>query len=224
MKKGLFIAIEGTDGSGKTTQFKLLVKALKRAGYKIATADFPQHNKPAAYFVDKYLNGSYGTAQTVGPYRGSFFYALDRYDASFQIKKWLAEDKIVVTNRYVLSNAGHQGGKIKKSSEQKRYWRWLFDLEYRLFGIPKPDINVLLHMPARVAQKLVDKKKARAYVGGKKRDLHEADLEHLQQAERAYRDLAKIYDISIVECVKNKILTPKEIHYKVWRVVSKLLK
>src|SRR3989338_7021246 len=112
-KRGIFIALEGTDGSGKTTQFKLLVEALRSRGLKVATVDFPQYGQPSAFFVEYYLNGRYGGASKVGPYRASLFYALDRFQAAASIKKLLSQGKIVLANRFTLSNAGHQGGKIK---------------------------------------------------------------------------------------------------------------
>ena len=223
--RGKFIVLEGTDGSGKTTQFKLLVNALSRLGYKVATVDFPQYSKPSAYFVEQYLNGRYGSANQVGPYRASLFYALDRFQAANEIKKWLAKGEIVLSNRFTLSNAGHQGGKIKNTSERKKYWQWLFNLEYKILGIPKPDLNILIHMPAGVAQKLVDKKKPRAYINGKKRDVHEADLKHLKQAEQSFLQVSKMFKIPVVECYQQqKLLTPKEIHNKVFIIIKKQLK
>src|SRR5947209_1104297 len=108
MKKGKFIVIEGTDGSGKTTQLNLLVERLRKEKKKIETADFPQYDNFSGAFVAKYLRGEYGTADEVGPYRGSIFYAVDRYDKSFEIRKWLEAGKIVLSNRYVSANMGHQ--------------------------------------------------------------------------------------------------------------------
>ena|SRR3989344_3139145 len=223
--QGYFIVLEGTDGSGKTTQFKLLVNSLRRLGYKVATVDFPQYGKPSAYFVEQYLNGRYGSADKVGPYRASFFYALDRFQATKEIKKRLGQGKIVLSNRFTLSNAGHQGGKINNLSERKKYWQWLFNLEYKILGIPKPDLNILVHMPAAVAQKLVDKKTPRAYIRGKKRDVHEADLKHLKQAEQSFLQVSKMFKVPVVECYQQqKPLTPKEIHNKVFIIVKKQLK
>src|SRR5688572_8863017 len=107
MKRGKFIVIEGTDGSGKKTQFELLVKRLKKAGHKVATFDFPQYGTPSAYFVEQYLNGHYGSIKETGPYRASLFYALDRFDAAPHIQAALAEGTMVICNRYVASNMGH---------------------------------------------------------------------------------------------------------------------
>ncbi|MGH9857218.1 MAG: dTMP kinase, partial [Acidobacteriota bacterium] len=72
-QKGIFIVIEGTDGSGKGTQFKKLVERLESEGHEVATFDFPQYDLPSSYFVKEYLNGKYGTTEQVGPYTGSLF-------------------------------------------------------------------------------------------------------------------------------------------------------
>src|SRR5687767_3694346 len=110
--RGIFIAIEGADGSGKGTQFKRLATRLARAGYDVAAFDFPQYNQPSSYFVRQYLNGKYGSAEEVGPYTGSLFYALDRYEAAPLIRKALEQGKVVLTNRFVGSNMAHQGAKF----------------------------------------------------------------------------------------------------------------
>ena len=146
--RGKFIVFEGIDGSGKATQVKLLKEHLEREGFKVEKIDFPRHGENPAFFVDKYLTGKYGTAEEVGPYRGSIFYALDRYDASFKINDWLKEGKIVLIDRYVASNIGHQGGKITDKEERKKFFRWLYDLEYNIFKIPRPDFTFILCPPS----------------------------------------------------------------------------
>lgn len=227
MKKGKFIVIDGTDGSGKATQTEILVKRLKKSGRKVEVVDFPQYGKKSAGLVEEYLNGKYGSAQSVGPYRASIFYAVDRYDASFKIKKWLKEGKIVVSNRYVTANMGHQGGKIKSVAERKKYFSWLYDLEYKIFGIPKPDLNIILHVDAAVAQKLVNKKEKRGYIrGNKKKDLHEKDLKHLRDAEKVYLEIAKNFSgFSLIECTeKGKIMSKDEIADLVWEKIKKIIK
>src|SRR5262245_51892314 len=99
-RAGTFIVIEGTDGSGKGTQFDLLCERLRQAGYDIATFDFPQYGSPSSYFVKQYLNGEYGTSADVGPYTASLFYALDRYEAAPKIREALDKGRIVVSNRF----------------------------------------------------------------------------------------------------------------------------
>ena len=206
MGKGIFIVIEGTDGSGKTVQTKKLVENLKNAGKDVETIEFPQYGKKSAVLVEEYLNGKYGSAKEVGPYRASIFYACDRYDASFIIRKWLDEGKIVIANRYVSANMGHQAGKIKDIDERDKFLEWLEDLEFNIFAIPKPDLNILLYMLPEIGQKLVDKKGHREYVRGKKRDIHEADINHLKDAAEAYKYCGEKYNWLVIDCAPNNKL------------------
>lgn len=155
--RGKFIVFEGIDGSGKSTQTKFLIKKLKKEGYKVAKIDFPQYGTKSAGLIEEYLNGKYGSSKEVGPWRASIFYACDRYDASFKIRKWLKEGKIVVSDRYIGSNIGHQGAKIKNKKERKKYLKWLFNLEYNIFGIPKPDISFILKINPELSRKMSPK-------------------------------------------------------------------
>ena len=221
--RGLFILLEGTDGSGKTLQTSLLIKRLKKLGKKVEQISFPQYGQPSAVLVEKYLNGEFGSASEVGPYRASILYAVDRFAAANQIKKWLKQGKIVIANRYVASNMGHQGGKIKNAKKRRQYLDWVYDLEYNILGIPKPDVNLILHVTPKISQQLVDKKGERKYLKGKKRDIHEDDLNHLRDAEQTYLEISKKYPkFKIIECVENnKILPPQIIHEKIWQTIAK---
>lgn len=223
MKRGKFIVIEGTDGSGKTTQFEKLVLRIES---KIALFDFPQYDKPSSFFVKEYLAGRYGTAEEVGPYKASIFYALDRFDVAPTINKALSEEKTVVSNRYVGSNMGHQGAKFEDKKERLEYFNWLYNLEYKILGIPKPDLNIILHMPAKIAQEFAAKQTKGGFAAGSKRDIHEGNLKHLELAEKVYLEMAEIFpdDFQVVECLENgKLLSIDEVHEKVWKVVNKVL-
>lgn len=224
---GKLIVIDGTDGSGKKTQTQLLLDRLQKAGYPTISISFPQYGKKSAGLVEEYLNGKYGKADALDPYIASLFYALDRFDLSHDIKKSLDEGKIIVTDRYVDANAGHQGGKIKDPEDRKRYIAWLYNLEYRILGIPKPDVVFILHVPAEIGQQLVLTKQQRLYLEeGKKTDAHEADLDHLKAAEKTYLWLAKQYplDHKIVECVRSgEMLSREEIHGIIWKELTTFL-
>lgn len=222
---GKFIVIDGTDGSGKTTQADLLMAKLKAEGHQVAMADFPQYNHKSAGLVEEYLSGKYGEADEVDPRVASTFYAVDRYDASFQIRRWLNEGKIVVCNRYVAASMGHQGAKFKTSEERKAYWEWLMNLEYNLYRIPQPDLNIILHVPSAVSQQL-SKDRARQDWTGKTKDIHEDNLTHLEAAEKSYLELTQTYpDFILVECVKDGQIMPREeIAKLVWQEVQKVIK
>lgn len=228
MAKGKFIVIEGTDGSGKTTQAKMLEERLLGAGYPVAVFDFPQYFKSSSDFVKAYLQGRYGSIKEVGPQKASLLYALDRFEAASEIRAALKEGKIVLANRYVGSNLGHQGAKIASEDERMKFYMWVQDLEYKILEIPKPDLNIVLHVPAKVAQQLVDQKAAsqREYVGGMSRDLHESNLGHLKKAERVYLELARLFprQFTLLECYEgSRVLPVEKIHEAIWALVKKKL-
>lgn len=223
--KGRLIVLDGTDGTGKTTQTKLLVETLQQNGHRVEIADFPQYGRQSASLVEAYLNGDYGTE--LNPHASSLFYAIDRFDASFKIREWLDDGIIVISNRYVTSNAGHQGGKIADKYDRLKFYKWLDNLEYTILGIPKPDLTIILHIPAEQAQKLAKQKtkEQKAHLkNGKQHDIHEADLKHLKQAEQVYLEVAKLFPkTKLIECVdEDGILPPKLVHNKIWELVRRI--
>lgn len=212
--RGTFVVLEGADGSGKTTQLKLLSQQLRQAGHQVEVFDFPQYDQPSGYFVKRYLNGDYGTAQEVGPYTGALFYALDRYDVAAKIRLALNEGKIVLADRYSGSSMAHQGAKFATAEQRRGYFIWLDNLEFETLKIPRPDINIVLRVPAELSQGLIDQRGKRSYTD-KKRDLHEADLQHLQQAVTVYDDLCQLFpkDFSRIDCVRgDKLLDVQTIN------------
>jgi len=223
-KDGKFIVIDGTDGSGKTTQLELLKCKLRDEGYDVAVIDFPQYNTKSAGPVEEYLSGKYGQADEVSAYQASIFYAVDRYDASIKIREWLKEGKIVLANRYTSANMGHQGCKINNPLERKVFFNWLYDLEYKIFEIPQPDISIILHVESAIAQELA-KKRAREDWNGKTNDIHENNLEHLKKAEAVYMEIAKTFPgFEIINCTRNnQILSREEINSLLWLSVKKII-
>ncbi len=224
-ERGTFLVIEGTDGSGKGTQFELLGRRLAELGHDIVVFDFPQYGQPSAYFVQEYLNGNYGSAEDVGPYTGSLFYALDRYSASQQINSALDAGKVVLCNRFTGSNMAHQGTKFDRAEERRGYFIWLDNLEFQMLGIPRPDRSIVLRVPADIAQGLVDKKTARTYTD-KKRDIHEADLAHLKKSVEVYDDLCSLFpkDFTRIDCVRTgKLMSIPQVHDILWKTVLPLL-
>ncbi len=209
---GLFLVIEGTDGSGKGTQFDLLRKRLSDAGHDVVTFDFPQYDEPSSFFVKEYLNGAYGSAEAVGPYTGSLFYALDRYQAAHKIREALADGKIVLANRFTGSNMAHQGTKFANAEERRGYFIWLDNLEFVMLQIPRPTKSFVLRVPAEIAQQMVDKKETRSYTD-KKRDLHEDDINHLRRSVEVYDDLCSLFpkDFHRIDCVRGGALLSKEV-------------
>ncbi len=227
MSGGVFIVIDGTDGSGKATQTARLRDRLAAAGRDVVVVDFPRYGEPSAYFVERYLRGEYGTLADVDAYRASVFYALDRFDASPGIRAALARGAVVIANRWVSANKGHQTAKIADPAERARFLTWVNQLEYGVLGVPRPDCTVLLHVPADVGFELVGRKEERAYLAGRDRDIHETDREHLRAAERAYLALLEGDDAEHwcrVECVADgRLLSVDAIAERVWNAVRNVV-
>lgn len=225
---GSFIVIEGSDGSGKTTQFKLLAERLKAVGYEIEVFKFPQYDNDSSFFVKKYLNGDYGPASSISPYTATLFYALDRFEASARIKKALTEGKIVICDRYVGSNMAHQGGKFTDPVEQRGFFVWEDSLEYQLLGLPRPTVNIFLKVPAEMSVSLAanDKNRQSRNYTTKPSDEHEKDIEHLKKSVDTFDLLCQLFpsDFKAIECVRNeKLLSIPDINDLIWNVVKPIL-
>jgi len=216
---GAFIVIEGADGSGKSTQFELLSKALIDAGYDVATVKFPRYSEQSSYFVREYLSGAYGSANDVGPYTASLFYALDRYAGAAAIREALAQGKVVLADRYVGANMAHQGTKFENAEERRGYFIWLDNLEFEMLRVPRPDATLVLRVPTEISQQLLTKT-------GKQRDIHEADPDHLKRTLEVYDDLTQLFpkDFMRLDCTRDgELLSIDTIHQLIWQKVLPLL-
>lgn len=213
-RKGNLVVFEGTDGSGKTTQAKLLLNYLKKSKIPNAYISFPRYEAPWGKMVRRYLSGDFGKVGQVDPYLASMFYAGDRAQAAGQMRDWIDEGKIIVCNRYIGSNIGHMAAKFKNQNEKLKYIKWLEDLEYRENKIPKEDLVVLLSVDPRVSRKLMEDRKL---------DIHEKDLAYQQEVWRVYDFVAgKKKNWVRVSCTENgKLLSEEEIHQKVLAVLKK---
>jgi len=223
--RGIFISIDGADGSGKETQTKLLAEKLANFGYEIETISFPQYGKKSAGIIEEYLNGKYGQADEVGPHASSIFYASDRFDAKETINNWLSEGKIVISDRYVSANMGHQGGKIEDENERQEFFEWLHNLEYNIFQVPKPDINIILQVDDKISRNLLDNLEKKEYLENISKDIHEIDENHLKKANAIYSQLDKIFDdFTVINCSpNNSLLSIEEINRIILDTISPLL-
>lgn len=221
---GKLIVIDGTDGAGKTTQLKKLKEKLLEENFQVMEADFPQYNTKSAGLVEEYLSGKYGTADEVSPYQSSIFYAVDRFDAKEKIISHLKKGAIVLSNRYVSSSLGHQGGKIDDPLERKAFFNWLYELEYKIFCLPKPDLSLILYVEPEIAQNL-SKKRQREDWKGKTKDIHEDNLEHLKKAANVFKEIAESFsNFKFINCTKNnEIMNIDDIHYLVLNQVKNIL-
>ncbi len=225
MKKGKFIVIDGTDGSGKATQTKELIKRLRKNGRKVKTIDFPRYyNNFFGKFIGEGLTGEYGNWAQLDPHIASTFYAIDRFESSAQISKWLKQGFTVVADRYVSSNQIHQGGKVLNGRKRKQFLEWLEEMEYKVFKIPRPDVIFYLDVPLQISQQLMkseNKNGKKSYQKGKK-DLHESDPVHLEKAKKsAMKMIGENNNWIKINCTKRgRLLSVEEIADLIWAAVN----
>ncbi len=195
---GKLIVIEGLDGCGKTTQVSLLPERLKELGFDSKLISFPDYSDPSSTLVRMYLGGEFGDKpDAVNGYAASLFYAVDRY-ASYK-RHWAdyyANGGIVVSGRYVESNAYHQMSKLPES-EWEKYLDWLYETEYEKTAIPRPDAVIFLDMPVEVSTKMVENR----YSGDEsKKDIHEKDNSYLLACRKAASFAAKKCGWNVINC------------------------
>jgi len=225
MGKGKFIVIDGTDGSGKATQTKLLVKKLKKEGYKVKTIDFPRYyNNFFGKLIGECLAEKYGDFLSVDPHIASVLYAADRWESSKKIKEWLKEGNIVIADRYASSNQIHQGAKINESKKRSEFLKWLEKMEFKTFGIPKPDLIIYLYVPVEITLKLLKKKtasKRKRYMEGKG-DLAENNPQHLNDSQNSAAILVEKYNNwHKIDCIKGgKLMSINEVNNLIWKKVN----
>ncbi|MEK7509704.1 MAG: thymidylate kinase [Patescibacteria group bacterium] len=218
--RGKLIVVDGSDGVGKATQTKLLVKRLKKAGKRIETLDFPQYKADFfGHFIKEALSGKHGDFISMNPYLVSIAYAADRWESKAKLEKWLAEGATVVLDRYVSSNQMHQGGKIKSSKARTSFLKWLDIMEHEVFGLPRPDLIIFLHVPVALSIKLMRGR-------SRKKDLAERNAKHLERSQAsAFRLIKRHGNWKKIECTDGENILPREaIHEEMYNVVKKFLK
>ena len=228
---GKIIVIEGTDGSGKETQARLLKERFEKQGFKVYSTSFPNYPSDSSAAVRMYLNGEIKEhAEDVGAKAASAFYAVDRYITyKREIEPIYVEGKsVIVFDRWVESNIIHQGAKLianvddeKERQEQlASFAKWLYDLEYLDFEVPKPDITIYLNVPLDYTMKL-RQNRANKITGKEKQDIHESDNSHLIHASESGMMAAKMFNWQVVECVQDgNMRTIEDIADEVWNRVN----
>ena len=185
------IAIEGIDGSGKGTQTARLVESLRTAGICTATLQFPRYS--ATHFgtaIGDFLNGRFGNLQQVHPQLASVLYAGDRFESRSLLEQLKADHEVVVLDRFVGSNLAHQGAKLQ-GDERQRLIEWIEVVEHDVFGLPRPDLTILIDMSSAWSHDLVRRKASRDYTD-KAADLQEADSPYLEKVRDCYLEIAGV--------------------------------
>lgn len=222
---GKIFVIDGTDGSGKQTQFELLCKKFDEQNIPYVKISFPRYDSPSSALVKMYLGGEFGDdAQAISPYVASIFFSVDRYAGYKQeMEQAIKEGKVVLLDRYTTANMVHQAGKIQDKKERDKFLKWLWDLEFHIMGLPVPDKVFFLNMPPEFVEILIKNRKNKITGDGKK-DIHERSEEHLRAAYEAGCYVAKKYKWYQIMCYKHDSLrTIEDIHHEIYTEVEKYL-
>ena len=222
MSKGKLIVFEGIDGSGKSTQYKLLCDKLKAEGVDFRSLVFPQYSEPSSALIRMYLGGEFGSRPgDVNAYAASAFFAVDRF-ASYK-KDWgdyYENGGLIITDRYATSNAVHQASKLSRE-DRRPFLDWLYDFEYTKMGLPAPDMVVFMDINAEAASAQM---RSRENATGTSADIHEKDIEYLISCCEAARDAADFYSWQRVDCIKDgNMRTIDDIHAEVVKLVREQL-
>lgn len=219
---GKLIVLEGTDGSGKSTQFQRLTDRLSQEGRQFQKLVFPQYSEPSSALIRMYLGGEFGARPSdVNAYAASAFYSVDRYASYKKVwGQWYESGGLVVSDRYTTSNAVHQTSK-EPPEKQSDFLKWLYDFEYSKLGLPRPDLVVYLDVPTDFTEKMMRSREAATHTHA---DIHEQDLEYLATCRRTGRAAAEYYDWTVIGCVKNGAMRSiDDIHEEIYRHVAACL-
>lgn len=218
---GKLIVFEGTDGSGKSTQFRRLCQRLEAEQIPFQRLIFPQYDQPSSALIRMYLGGEFGCRPSdVNAYAASTFYAVDRY-ASWK-KVWgdaYRNGGLILADRYTTSNAVHQAAKLP-AEEREAFWRWLEDLEYGKLGLPRPDVVFYMDMPTEKAVELLRSRESATHTKG---DIHEVDTAYLKTCRQTALQAAGCCGWEKVACVDEagRVRPMEEIETDIWnRMIS----
>ena len=223
---GKIFVIDGTDGSGKQTQFEALKEHLDKEGIEYKSFTFPNYDSPSSSLVKMYLAGEFGkNAKDVSPYIASTFYAADRY-ATYkkEIEEYYNNGGLILLDRYTTSNMVHQSGKISDPVERRKFLDWLWDFEFNLYKLPIPNEVFFLNMPPKYALQLMEGRENKI-THDQQKDIHESDVNHIIDAYNAAYELADRYGWFKINCIKDeKIRSIEDIHEEIYNEILKNIK
>jgi len=219
---GKLIVIEGTDGSGKSTQFRLLTQRLQAAGQAFEKLVFPQYAEPSSALIRMYLGGAFGSSPSdVNAYAASAFYAVDSYASYKKVwGQWYENGGLIVSDRYTTSNAVHQASK-EPDEKQGAFLKWLYDFEYDKLGLPRPDLVIYLDVPTDFTEAMMRRREADTNTHA---DIHEQDMRYLATCRRTGKAAAQYYGWTVIECVRDGAMRSiEDIHEEIYRHVAACL-
>lgn len=220
--QGKLIVLEGIDGSGKSTQYELLCARFEQAGIPFHRVIFPRYDQESSALIRMYLGGKFGKKPSdVNPYSASTFYAVDRY-ASFRTDwmEYYHNGGLILSDRYTTSNAVHQGSKLP-DNELAAFFDWLYDFEFHLLELPRPDLVLYLDVDIDTSLAHMQARQARTHTDG---DIHETDVAYLKNCIRAGRFAAEHLGWRRINCLSDgRMRGMEDIHEDIYRAVQEVL-
>lgn len=191
---GRLIVVEGLDGSGKQTFTRKLVDAVETEGARIARLAFPRYG--ASVYADLITDALYGRLGDVpdSVHGTALLFALDRRDAAAGIRDLLAHHDYVVLDRYVSSNAAYGAARLGGPDTDQDFPEWVRALELDRFGIPAPDLQLLLDTPVELAARRARQRAAADET--RELDSFESDGGLQERTGRMYAELARAHYLS----------------------------
>jgi len=181
---GRLIVIEGLDGAGKRTMADALTTEF---GGAVARLAFPRYGVDV--HADLVHDGLHGRLGGFGRevYGMAMLYALDRRGAAADIRAALAENDVVLLDRYVASNAAFGAARLHETARGE-FVSWVRAIEIDRFELPVPHAHLLLRVPVDVAAARSAHRERTETDRG--RDTWESDAELQARVGAVYDDLA----------------------------------
>lgn len=186
---GILVAVEGLDGAGKRTIVGRIEDAAAARGASVTTIAFPRYGETiTADIAAEALHGQHGDlADSV--YAMALLFALDRAAARTALRSALADNDLVICDRYVASNAAYSAARLDEGIDSDVV-SWVADLEFGRFELPVPDHQLLLGVPPEVA---MDRASGRAASDADRpADSYERDADLQHKVYDVYGELTRL--------------------------------
>ena len=220
-ERGKVIVVEGGDGAGKETQCKMLVLRLRADGHTAETLDFPHDAAHCGDLIRLLLSGKVGGLREVNPLLFASLYSMNRFDTLPWIKYWLMRGSIVVLDRYMSANFGHQASKYETAAERNHIINILKAFETKWLRLPAPDAVLYLNLPPMFAWKALMGDQTRVML-----DMHEkAGIEYKTNVQQAFLWCCAEFagegwrEVKCVDEGETVRFTRDEVHEKVYSIV-----
>ncbi|HKB42804.1 MAG TPA: dTMP kinase [Chitinophagaceae bacterium] len=169
MKKNYFIVFEGIDGSGKSTQVKLLAERLIKEGFKVYTTSEPTDSAIGLIIKDIFRHKIEADHKTIAA-----LYLADRLNhlqnKANGILKKISEGYTVISDRYYFSSYAYHGTHMDMD--------WVIAANSLCADLLRPDINIFIDVPPDICVQRLSE-------GRNMTELYE-DLENLQAVRKKY--------------------------------------